>query len=329
MSFLELEQAFYKEHFGDHVNAQNERNIKSGHKERNQTIEEYYYNRKTSPEDVIIQIGNIDEHPTVDELWACALKYKDDFDEKFGEHCRILTMALHDDEATPHVHIRRVWMSQDEKGDEYVNSAKARREMDIMLPNESKAEARFNNTKMTFTQIEREMLVQICKDEGLDIEPFGTKKKHLVTEKLKAVKDSDLFKMMKDNNFDIDEYERHMDDIFQAARSREDLYEKYKDELDEIDNISFADRAFLMNKIMMALNAELDRLEEVTKRAKERAKLQKEIEEADREIGKMEEFIRERGLFEEFENFMQNNEEVHKKKRSDEHEITTPTESFF
>ena len=42
MTFSEVEKLYYFEHYGDHVDAQNERNEKGGHAERNRTVEDAY-----------------------------------------------------------------------------------------------------------------------------------------------------------------------------------------------------------------------------------------------------------------------------------------------
>ncbi len=179
----ELEQEFYVERFFEHVDNQNERNIESGHKERNQTIEEYYQNRKTCPEEVIFQIGDKREHATADELWDCAIKYKDDFKLLFEEQCEILTMFLYDDGDAPCVHIRRVWIAEDEYGDEFVNKTIALRFTALILPDETRPEDRCNNRETTFLRVEKELIEQICEGEGLVIEHTPSKKKECPTSK--------------------------------------------------------------------------------------------------------------------------------------------------
>ena len=58
-SFEDVERLYYFEHYADHVQAQNERNDKSRHIERNRTVEDLLKNNKTCPEESIYQIGTI------------------------------------------------------------------------------------------------------------------------------------------------------------------------------------------------------------------------------------------------------------------------------
>ena len=52
-TFSEVERAYYFEHDGDHVEAQNERNEAARHKERNRTIDDVLKNKNTCPESFI------------------------------------------------------------------------------------------------------------------------------------------------------------------------------------------------------------------------------------------------------------------------------------
>ena len=60
-SFEKIEQLYYFEHYADHIQAQNERNEKTRHTERNRTVTDLLTNNKTCPEESIYQIGIIDE----------------------------------------------------------------------------------------------------------------------------------------------------------------------------------------------------------------------------------------------------------------------------
>ncbi len=170
LSFRELELEYYNVHFGDALEKANQNHIKNRHPDRVKTIEEYYSGKFTRPEDKILQIGDINKHASKEDLWACALEYKDRFEDIFGDHCKILDMALHMDEATPHVHVRRVWFVEDERGNEYISQTKALDEMGILPPNPQKETGRYNNAKMTLTQTDIELFKSICFERGLDID---------------------------------------------------------------------------------------------------------------------------------------------------------------
>ena len=61
-TFLELEKEFYENHFGTHIEEQNKRNTAAGHKKRNMSVDDYLKNKRTRPEDVLLQIGDAEEH---------------------------------------------------------------------------------------------------------------------------------------------------------------------------------------------------------------------------------------------------------------------------
>ncbi len=158
MTFRELELEYYRIHFEGALEEYNERNTKNRHRERVKTIEQLYAGKWTHPEDKILQIGDINEHASPEDLWECALEYKDRFEDIYGDNCIILDMALHVDEATPHVHVRRVWFVEDEKtGHKMIGQNKALTELGIAPPRPGKPVGRYNNPKMTLTQMDIEL----------------------------------------------------------------------------------------------------------------------------------------------------------------------------
>lgn len=56
-SFEEVEQLFYKLHYQNYVERQNERNRKNRHPERNRTTDDIRTHKKTCPEETVYQIG--------------------------------------------------------------------------------------------------------------------------------------------------------------------------------------------------------------------------------------------------------------------------------
>ena len=167
-SFESVEKEFYRIMFSDKIEQQNERNNKVRHSERNKTIEDYYKGTNTKPEDKVLQIGDFFNHVDGELLWKCALEYAAEFDKKFGDHCKILDMALHMDEATPHVHIRRVWIAEDEYGNKCVSQNKALNQMGFEV-DDSQNSLKYNN-KTIFTAVENEMFQDICKEYNIDID---------------------------------------------------------------------------------------------------------------------------------------------------------------
>lgn len=201
-SLRDIEMDYYEEHFGKYIEAQNKRNESIGHKERNKTLSQFYKGAYTRPEDKIIQIGNKDDHVDAQVLWECALEYQKRFDELYGEHCKILTMALHVDEATPHVHVRRVWTHKDENGYEKVGQTKALEKLGILTKEPDRPEGRCNNSKITFTAQDRELFRQICIEKSIELEPDQPSKRPHLTDK-----------GYKEAVAEIEELERTRDDL--------------------------------------------------------------------------------------------------------------------
>ena len=100
---------YYYEHYADHVNAQNARNEKTRHIERNRTVDDLLKNNKTCPEESIYQIGTMEESVPPETLALIVSEFYEEFENRFGSHIHILDWALHLDEGTPHIHERHVF----------------------------------------------------------------------------------------------------------------------------------------------------------------------------------------------------------------------------
>ena len=170
MTFTEIEKAYYFEHYGDHVDAQNERNEKAGHAERNRTTDDVLKNNKTCPEESILQLGNIDCSVTPDVLAKVVAEFFEKFEKRYGSHVHILDWALHLDEATPHVHVRQVYDALNKYGELCPQQEKALEELGFELPDPTKKRSRFNNRKMCFDAECRKLFLDIGQKNGVELE---------------------------------------------------------------------------------------------------------------------------------------------------------------
>ena len=122
---------------------------------------------------MILQVGNRDVRAD-DQAFIEALNdyinRLDEWNQAHGDHMTILSMALHMDETTPHVHIRRVWDYQDRDGLTRLGQNKALEQAGVELPDPSKPVGRYNNRKMTFDREARAMWHEACRAHGLEIE---------------------------------------------------------------------------------------------------------------------------------------------------------------
>lgn len=181
MSFEEVEKQVYLLFYHESVEAQNERNIRNRHPERNRTTDDLLHNAKTCPEETIYQIGNIDETVSPDTLLAITEVFFSEIDRRYGNYVHILDWSLHLDETTPHIHERHVFDCDDKYGYRFPQQEKALEKMGIELPDPSKPKGKNNNRKMTFDKICRDLLFEICENHDLYLhrEPFSSNRIYL------------------------------------------------------------------------------------------------------------------------------------------------------
>lgn len=120
--------------YGDYVYAQNERNEKNRHPERNRSVEDILANKRTCPEESIYQIGTIEESVQPEILLLIVNEFYGEFEKRFGKHIRILDWALHLDGGArcpvdvgsaptgaerrpPHIHERHVFDCENKYGE--------------------------------------------------------------------------------------------------------------------------------------------------------------------------------------------------------------------
>ena len=169
-TFEEVEKLYYKLHYTNFTERQNERNAKIRHTERNRSTEDLLASKKTCPEESIYQLGTLESHASPKELFQIATEFMDEFHERFGKHVRILDWALHLDEGTPHIHERHVFDCENKYGEIAPQQEKALEALGFELPKPDKTLGRYNNRKITFDAACRTMLFEIAKRHGLELD---------------------------------------------------------------------------------------------------------------------------------------------------------------
>lgn len=167
ISFKIVEEEYYTKNYTASLNAQNSRNIKQRHPNRCKTMDQIINGKHTKPHEQILQLGGEDEHATREQLLDVLKDYVKWHTENFPQAV-ILDMALHVDETTPHVHIRRVFEVETEDGKKILQG-QALREMGLERPDLNSPNAQFNNELMTFTAMNRGKLQEIAIAHGLNI----------------------------------------------------------------------------------------------------------------------------------------------------------------
>jgi len=170
-SFEDAELHFYEKHFSVGLYERNDRYVRNRHPEKQKTMKELYQDKRSAPEEVILQIGTRDQKvdpKLLDKIMMEQIRWE----QKTFPQLHYLSYGLHLDEpnAAPHVHARRAWVAHDEKGFEIPNERRALQEMEIERPDTTRKEGRYNNAKMTFTAACREHLQELCRKNGLEIE---------------------------------------------------------------------------------------------------------------------------------------------------------------
>ncbi|MBR2562431.1 MAG: serine/arginine repetitive matrix protein 2 [Eubacterium sp.] len=173
-SFAEIEKQFYDERYRDFTQNQNARNEARRHPEKNRTPEHLRADKRTCPEETIYQMGTMGDSESPETLCTIATEFFAEFDARFGDHVHILDWALHLDEGTPHIQERHVFDCENKYGETAPQQEKALELLDIPLPDPEKPKGKYNNRKMTFDNICRTMLFDICKSHGVYLEEEPT-----------------------------------------------------------------------------------------------------------------------------------------------------------
>lgn len=275
-SFEQVERLYYFEHYADHIQAQNERNEKTRHTERNRAVDDLLTNNKTCPEESIYQIGTVDESVSGEILAKIANEFFSEMEEKYGSHVHILDWALHLDEGTPHIHERHVFDCKNKYGELCPQQEKALEELGIPLPDPDKKKGRNNNRKQTFDTECRKMLFRICEKNNLHLqkEPsYGGRayleKQDFIIEKQKEV----LFEqreILAGTARAIEEREEKLRQAENAISQRENVIEK-QDMLIAEKNAEIMEKHSALEEVTMKL-AEVETLaDEVAEQAYEKA----------------------------------------------------------
>lgn len=223
MTFEEMELEYYKRNYSESLKEQNNKYIKKGQKDRLKTIEDWAYNDKQKkPDEIILQIGNKDEHYDGETLLICLEDFRKIVENRYGKNFKMLNMALHVDETdgTPHAHLRGVF-EYEENGIKKIGTDKALKSLGIQPPKPHEKIGRYNNRKQTFTDDIRKIWYEVIKSHGIEIdeEVKNPSQKHLETQ-----------------NYKIQQNEKTLKEQEEEIRSNNNILNgrKYKDILDEL-----------------------------------------------------------------------------------------------
>ena len=228
-SFEQIEKAYYSERYDDFCEGQHERNRKTGHSDRDRTTEDLRLDKKTCPEESLIQIGTMEQSVPPDVLAQIAAEFFEEFQRRFGEYIHILDWSLHLDESTPHIHERHVFDCENRYGEIAPQQGKALETLGFDLPHPDQKQGKLNNRKMTFDAACRAMLFDICEKHGLhlDQEPEYGGRAYLEKQDYILMKQKEK---MAEQELMIDEKESKLDSL----TIRIEDTEKFIDEVSEV-----------------------------------------------------------------------------------------------
>ena len=255
-SFEQIEKAFYSERYDDLCEGQHERNKKTGHSARDRTTSDLWADKRTCPEESVIQIGTKELSVPPEVLVEIAVEFFAEFDRRFGEHIHILDWALHMDEATPHIQERHVFDCENKYGEIEPQQEKALEALGVDHPNPDRKRSKINSRKITFDAACRTMLFDICERHGvhLDREPeyggraYLEKQDYILMKQKEKIEIQDQQISEKDEALDeiltiVYDTEEFIDEIADAAYEKavEAVTEKVREEVRNEDFEIIAD----------------------------------------------------------------------------------------
>ena len=181
ITFEECERRYYQENYLQGLEAKNEKYRKRRQYGYIRTIDDLLKADKTQPKEMILQIGNKDNHPDREVLLQCIHQFNEEFNRRYGTNAHILDIALHGDEKSPHAHIRFICDYTDKDGHKKICTDKALKALGIKPPKATAKADRYNNALQTFTEQIRFIWNTIIKRNGIELDEnvANASQKHL------------------------------------------------------------------------------------------------------------------------------------------------------
>ena len=236
MLLQDVDRKFYEERYSAAQERINERNRAQGHPERCKTIEDLVRGKQTQPEEMIIQIGDRDDHADNAKFKKAVVEYCNEmlkWSREHGGHMQLLSVAIHCDETTPHAHIRRCWDYQDPDGLPRLGQNKALEASGVELPDPEKPVGRYNNRKIKFDAEMRGKWQEIAKKYGYEIDTEPIKgKKHLEKSEYIAQQKKDLAKEIAGLQSKVGALQEELDETKQKLEKAEKYHGEVRESIE-------------------------------------------------------------------------------------------------
>ena len=192
-SVADAELKSYNRIYGSALALQNQKHINNRQYGRVREMKDWMESAQYKSCEMILQIGDKDEHiEDVDALWSCAVELVNWKQKRYKGNYETLSISLHVDESTPHIHVRETWFYHDEPGVAHPGIKGAMKEMGVARPDPTKADGKDNYRKATVDAECRAKWCEIIKAHGIEIEtePLSPRK-HMDKKTFKEFKESE------------------------------------------------------------------------------------------------------------------------------------------
>ena len=181
ITFEECERRYFEENYSQWLETQNEKYRKRRQYGYIRSIDDLMKAEKTQPKEMILQIGNKDNHTDKEVLLQCIHQFNEEFNKRYGTNAHILDISVHNDEKTPHAHIRFICDCTEKDGIKKICTDKALKTLGIKPPKANAKTDRYNNALQTFTEQIRFIWNTIIKRNGIELDEtvVNPSQKHL------------------------------------------------------------------------------------------------------------------------------------------------------
>ena len=228
--FINAEREFYKDSYSEWIEMQNEKYKAHREQKRLKSVKKLLEGRNTKPDEMILQIGNEQNHPDEEIFAACVSNFVKSL-APYAQNFHVMDVAIHNDEATPHAHIRGIWDYIDHDGIRKISQSKGLKQLGFELPNPEQEEGRYNNRKISFQREIREKWYDICEEHGIEIdrEPIPDNQQHLEKNELTLKMQIDRIKAQEKQIEDLDaEIATKQEQLLQLEREFREKEEQQK-----------------------------------------------------------------------------------------------------
>lgn len=174
-SLEEHELLWFTDRFTPMYDAQCKKNKARGQEKRNKPIEEYMQGKIDKHiRESIFQVGSMLENIGNEHMQAIYRAFTEKREAYNQEHnltFKVIDAVLHtdEDEATPHIHERGVFIAKDDMGNDIPEMDKALEQAGIPIldpsnPPKNRKEARYNNRTITYTNEMRELFLTTARE---------------------------------------------------------------------------------------------------------------------------------------------------------------------